>query len=440
MPQTPDRLALDMRVTARHLFEQALSDASIDHAFQRHVECERGVLRVCEDLFDLNSFSRAYVISIGKAGHTLVNALEMQAGSRFEGIVASSVAPTTQLRGFRYFQGGHPTPNEESIRAAEAMLKSLNAQTASSLVIFMISGGGSSMVEKPLDDEISLADLIATYRVLVQSGAPIAEINTIRKHLSAVKGGRLARAAHPAQQVSLLVSDVPDNMLDALASGPTMPDSTSVEDCYALAAKYEMIEQFPASVRELFQRRALEETPKSDDPTFHRSRWWQILSNTSLVESAKAEAQKHGFIVAVDNTCDDWDYAKAADYLLNRLRELKKESERVCLISGGEVTVIVKNGGAGGRNQQFALACAAKIAGENITVLSAGSDGIDGNNTAAGALADGTTLDRAKVRGLDAQSHIESFNAYPFFDALGDAVVTGPTGNNLRDLRILLSY
>jgi hydroxypyruvate reductase len=440
MPQTSDRLALDMRVTARHLFEQALSDASIDHAFQRHVECERGVLRVCEDLFDLNSFSRIFVISIGKAGHTLVNALEMQAGSRFEGIVASSTTPATQLRGFRYFQGGHPTPNEESIRAAEAMLKSLNAQTAASLVIFMISGGGSSMAEKPLDDEISLADLIATYEVLVHSGAPIAEINVIRKHLSAVKGGRLARAAHPAQQVSLLVSDVPDNMLDALASGPTMPDSTSIEDCYAIAAKYEMLDEFPASVRELFQRRALEETPKSDDPTFHRSRWWQILSNKSLVESAKAEAQKHGFMVEIDNSCDDWDYAKAADYLLNRLRELKKESDRICLISGGEVTVTVKNGGAGGRNQQFALACATKIAGENITVLSAGSDGVDGNCAAAGALADGTTLDRAKARGHDAQKHLESFNAHPFFEALGDAVITGPTGNNLRDLRILLSY
>jgi hydroxypyruvate reductase len=440
MPQTSDRLALDMRVTARHLFEQALSDASIDHAFQRHVECERGVLRVCEDLFDLNSFSRIFVISIGKAGHTLVNALEMQAGSRFEGIVASSTTPATQLRGFRYFQGGHPTPNEESIRAAEAMLKSLNAQTAASLVIFMISGGGSSMAEKPLDDEISLADLIATYEVLVHSGAPIAEINVIRKHLSAVKGGRLARAAHPAQQVSLLVSDVPDNMLDALASGPTMPDSTSIEDCYAIAAKYEMLDEFPASVRELFQRRALEETPKSDDPTFHRSRWWQILSNKSLVESAKAEAQKHGFMVEIDNSCDDWDYAKAADYLLNRLRELKKESDRICLISGGEVRFTVKNGGAGGRNQQFALACATKIAGENITVLSAGSDGVDGNCAAAGALADGTTLDRAKARGHDAQKHLESFNAHPFFEALGDAVITGPTGNNLRDLRILLSY
>jgi glycerate 2-kinase len=440
MPADRERLALDMRVTARHLFERALSETGIDRAFQRHVECERGVLRVAEDLFDLNSYSRVFVISIGKAGHSLVNALEMQAGDRFEGIVASSVAPLTQLRGFRYFHGGHPTPNEESIRAAEAMLKSLNAQTASSLVIFMISGGGSSMAEKPLDDEISLADLIATYKVLVHSGAPIAEINAIRKHLSAIKGGRLARAAHPAQQVSLLVSDVPDNMLDALASGPTMPDSTSVEDCYSLAAKYEMLAQFPASVRELFQRRALEETPKSDDPVFHRSRWWSILSNASLVESARAMARDQGFTVTVDNSCDDWEYEPAADYLLKRLRELRKESDLVCLVSGGEVTVKVTNSGAGGRNQQFTLACATRISGEKITVLSAGSDGIDGNSTAAGAVADGTTLGRAKARGLNAHAHLDTFNAFPFFEALGDAVITGPTGNNLRDLRILLSY
>jgi len=429
-----------MRVTARHLFEHALAETSIDRAFQRHVECERGVLRVCEDLYDLNSYARVVVVSIGKAGHTLVNALEMQAGSRFEGIVASSVAPSTQLRGFRYFQGGHPTPNEESIRAAEAMLKSLTAQTAASLVIFMISGGGSSMAEKPLDDEITLDDLIATYRVLVHSGAPIAEINAIRKHLSAVKGGRLARAAFPALQLSLLVSDVPDTMLDALASGPTMPDSTSVEDCYALANKYEMLQQFPPTVRELFQRRALEETPKSDDPAFHRSRWWPMLSNATLLESAKTEAQKQGFVVAVDNSCDDWDYVQAADYLLDRLRELREQSERVCLLSGGEVTVKVSNGGTGGRNQQFALACAEKIAAQKITVLSAGTDGIDGNSRAAGAVADGTTLDRAKARGLNARTHFESFNAYPFFEALGDALITGPTGNNLRDLRILLAY
>jgi glycerate 2-kinase len=190
----------------------------------------------------------------------------------------------------------------------------------------------------------------------------------------------------------------------------------------------------------LFQRHALEETPKSDDPAFHRSRWWTILSNSSLLEAAQLDAQRQGFRVEVDNSCDDWDYIRAASYLLARLRELRKKSERVCLISGGEVVVKVTNGGIGGRNQQFALACASKIAGENITVFSAGTDGIDGNSPAAGAVVDGTTLERAKTRGLDIDVHLAIFNAYPLFDALGDAVVTGPTGNNLRDLRILLGY
>jgi glycerate 2-kinase len=219
-----------------------------------------------------------------------------------------------------------------------------------------------------------------------------------------------------------------------------MPDSTSVEDCYAIAAKHRLLEQFPVSVRELFQRHALEETPKSDDPAFHRSRWWTVLSNSTLLEATKNEAERHGFAVEIDNTCDDWDYARAADYLLTRVRELRTKSERACLISGGEVTVKVTNGGAGGRNQQFALACAQKIAGENVAVLSAGTDGIDGNSPAAGAIVDGTTLERAKSRGLEPAASLLSCNAYPFFDALGDTIMTGPTGNNLRDLRILLAY
>ncbi len=435
-----ERQAIEMRVTARQIFERALGESSIDRAFERHVSCERGVLRICEDLYDLHSYNRVLVVSIGKAAHTMVSALAVQAGDNFEGIVASSVLPSSQARGFRYFHGGHPTPNEESIRAAEAMLKSLMAQNPASLVIFMLSGGGSSIAEKPIDDEISVQDLIATYRVLVHSGAPIAEINAIRKHLSAIKGGRLAQAALAARQVSILVSDVPDSMPDALASGPTMPDSTSVEDCYAIAAKHRMIEQFPAPVRELFQRHALEETPKSDDPAFHRSRWWTVLSNSTLLEASTKEAERSGFTVEVDNSCDDWDYARAADYLLGRLGESRKKSERVCLLSGGEVTVKVSNGGVGGRNQQFALACARKIAGESITVLSAGTDGIDGNSSAAGAIVDGTTVERARSRGLEPEASLRAFNAYPFFDALGDTIMTGPTGNNLRDLRILLAY
>ena len=432
-----------MRGTARKIFLHALAEASIASGFARHVHCERGVLRVCEDLYDLQAYSRVVVVSIGKAGHTMVEALAQQMGeSALEGIVASSVAPSSQVqvRGFRYFRGGHPTPNAESIHAANAIKKLLEAQNAASLVIFLMSGGGSSIVEKPIDDEISLEDLISTYRVLVYSGAPIAEINAIRKHVSAVKGGRLARAAFPAQQVSLLVSDVPDNTPDALASGPTMPDTTSAEDCYRIAEKYLLLPQLPHSVRELFERRALDETPKSDDQAFYRSRWWPVLSNRTAVEQAKVAAERAGFVVHVDNSCDDWDYERAAEYLLRRLRELKKESERVCLISGGEVTVKVTNGGIGGRNQQFALACAENIAGENITVLSVGTDGVDGNSPAAGAVADGTTASRARLRGLGVREALDKFDAYPFFCALGDAIETGPTGNNLRDLRILLGY
>jgi glycerate 2-kinase len=433
-----------MRDAAREIFRHALAEASIAKAFARHVHCERGVLRVCEDLYHLHAYSRVLVVSIGKAGHTMVRPSRKQVGESFldtslEGIVASSVEPSTQVRGFRYFRGGHPTPNAESIHAANAIRKALDAQTAASLVIFLISGGGSSIVEKPIDDEISLDDLIATYRALVHSGAPIAEINAIRKHLSAVKGGRLAQAAFPAQQVSLLVSDVPDNTPDALASGPTMPDSTSAEDCYRIAEKHGLLPQLPHSTRELFERRALEETPKSDDQAFYRSRWWTILSNQTAVEQASAAAERAGFSVHVDNSCDDWDYERAAEYLLTRLRELRKESARVCLISGGEVTVKVTNGGIGGRNQQFALACAEKIAGENITVLSAGTDGVDGNSPAAGAVVDGCTVERAQSKGLD-PSGAREVRCVSFFSALGDAIETGPTGNNVRDLRILLAY
>jgi hydroxypyruvate reductase len=442
-----------MRETAREIFAAALKNASIESAFARNVHCERRVLRIGHDLHDLDSYHRVFVVSIGKAAHTMAAALEAQLGSSsFEaGIVASSVEPASQVHGFRYFRGGHPTPTAESILAASAILNSLTALDSTALAIFMISGGGSSIVEKPVmtlkDAEISLPDLAATYRALVNSGAPIAEINAIRKHLSAVKGGRLAQAAYPAQQVSILVSDVPDDTPDALASGPTMPDSTSIHDCERIAAQYNLVDQFPASVANLFQQHALDETPKSDDPAFVRARWWTVLSNKVAIDEAAIAATRAGFAVEVDNSCDDWPYDKAAGYLLNRLHELRRTVSRVCLISGGEVTVTVRNGGIGGRNQQFALACAEPISGQDITVLSAGTDGIDGNSPAAGAVVDGSTIDRTKDRakaragGLEAvRRALSGFNAYPLFDALGDAITTGPTGNNLRDLRILLAY
>lgn len=439
IPSEREQQFHQMRQQAREIFAAALKNASIERAFARHVHCDRGVLRISDDLHDLNLYSRVFVVSIGKAAHTMVEALEIQAGSRFEGIVASPVHPPAQVRGFRYFCGGHPTPTADSIRAAEAIRKSLDSMNAASLVIFMLSGGGSSIVERPVDDEISLADLVATYRALVHSGAPIAEINAIRKHLSAVKGGRMAVAAYPAQQVSIFVSDVPDSTPDALASGPTMPDSTSVADCERIVTQYGLVEQFPESVAHLFRQHALEETPKSDDPAFVRARWWSVLSNRMAIEEATAAAAQAGFAVEVDNSCDDWDYEKAADYLLQRVRELRRYISRVCLISGGEVTVNVRNGGTGGRNQQFVLACAANIAGEDITVLSGGTDGIDGNSPAAGAVVDGSTVVRAG--GMKAlQDALARFDAFPLFERIGDAMITGPTGNNLRDLRILLAY
>jgi len=292
-----------------------------------------------------------------------------------------------------------------------------------------------------VDSEIALPDLIATYKTLVNSGAPIAQINAVRKHLSAVKGGRMAQAAAGVAQISILVSDVPENALDSLSSGPTMPDSSTVEDCYRIAHEHNMLPGFPASVRELFERRALEETPKHDDQAFLRSRWWKVLSNETAEKAAAEAASKHGFAVEIDHGCDDWNYERAAHYLLDRLRLLRSSVARACIISGGEVTVKVPpNAGAGGRNQHFALYCAQKITGEDIAVLSAGTDGIDGVSPAAGAVADGTTLERAQKAGLDVAAHFSGFNSFPLFEKLGDTVQTGPTGNNVRDLRVLMAW
>src|SRR4051794_15089692 len=209
----------DMRQVAREIFQHALAETTVASGFERHVHAERGMLRVGDDLYDLSSFASTLVVSIGKAAHSMAQALEAQLGAGLSGVVAATHDPDHQLAGFRYYRGGHPVPNAESLLAARTVLRALHNQTLHSLVLYLISGGGSAVIEKAIDSSISLADMAATYGVLVNSGAPIAEINTIRKHLSAVKGGRMAEAAAPAQQVSIMVSDVPDDQLDALASG-----------------------------------------------------------------------------------------------------------------------------------------------------------------------------------------------------------------------------
>ena len=436
----------EMRATAREIFRHALEECGVERGFSRRIYYERGILQVGDDLYDLGDYSRIFVVSIGKAAHSSLEALmgRLGAGVELSGIVSAPSPPKSQLYGFRYFEGGHPFPNSESLRAAEAALRALDSLNSQSLAIYLISGGGSAVLEKPVSDEIPFEDLVETHRVLVHSGAPIAEINALRKHLSAVKGGRLALAAAPAQQLSILISDVPDERLDSLASGPTMPDSSTAEQCYEIAESYSLLPHLPGSVRELLRWRRLEETPKVDDPAFVGARWWPILSNDCALKAAAERAVERGFAVEIDNRCDDWEYGRAADYLLQRVRQLrlgKPNHARVCLISGGELTVKVEGTpGRGGRNQQFALYCAQRIEGENICVLSAGTDGIDGNSPAAGALADGTTMARARKKGLSAEAGLAEFNTYPFFNALGDAIVTGETGTNVRDLRLLLAW
>jgi glycerate 2-kinase len=438
---TPDpAITTKMREAALAIFDHAMAECSIPRAFARHLHFDGATLSIDGHSCELARFSRLALICIGKASHSMAEALTQIVPADWHGVVSCPVMPATPVSGLGYFVGGHPMPNDDSLRAGKAILSLLRSLPADALVLFCISGGASAIAEWPLDSTLTLSDIVAINRTLVHSGAPIAEINAIRKHLSAIKGGRMAEAASPASQVSLLVSDVPDNAIDALASGPTMPDASTVADCQAIARCYDMLPGFPPQVQSAFQSQDLRETPKAGNSVFAKSRFVTLLSNQTAVTAAVARATALGFSVTVDNSCDDWDYASAADYLLPRLRELRRESPQVCLISGGEVTVKVgAKSGVGGRNQQFALYCAERIGSDSIIVLSAGTDGIDGNSSAAGALVDGTSFAKAAGSGFDSSRALAEFNAFPLLDSIGDAIVIGPTGNNVRDLRILLA-
>jgi hydroxypyruvate reductase len=255
-----------------------------------------------------------------------------------------------------------------------------------------------------------------------------------------VKGGRLAAAAAPAEQLTIFVSDVPAGKLDALASGPTLPDRSTVADGQRIVAEYQLARSLPAAVVDLLASGVVE-TPKPGDAIFAKSQWMVLLDSASLAAAAASRAAELGWHVTIDNTCDDWDAEDAAKYLVQRLEELRCWQSRVCLISAGEVTVRVPAGatGQGGRNQHFALQCSQQIAGRNFVILSAGSDGVDGNSPAAGAVVDGTTVSRAATAGRPVEKALEDFDSYELLSMLGDAIVIGPTGNNLRDLRILLA-
>ncbi len=413
--------------TAREIFKQALADCSIERAMADRVSSRDGFLTIDDEAIPLAKLRHLRIIAVGKAANAMLQAVWRQLpplpDCDIAGVVIAPEPPSQLPAGFQYFAGGHPQPNEASFAGARAALDAAqSAAGKTTLCLFLISGGASAMMELPLDSAISLADTAAFHRALVASGASITEINCVRKHFSAVKGGRLALAAGDALCYSLLVSDVPAGHEDALGSGPTLPDSSTVAECREILARYRLLPQFPSSVRSFFESDALPETPK---PRELNSSAAVLLSAEDLARAAAHRAESLGWTAVIDNSCDEWDYQDAAKYLLERLRNLRRRDSRVCLISAGEVIVQLPannaNRGAvgiGGRNQQFALYAASLLTAEDgeIAILSAGSDGIDGNSPAAGAVADQSlTIDPAS-RAVALQA-LEHFDAYTFLSS-----------------------
>jgi glycerate 2-kinase len=433
----------DLKQLARLIFHETLAAIDIPAVMQRKL-CVEGSLLHCGDvMIDLRTFSKIRVVAIGKAAHAMLEGLwsTLPSDFQFEGVASAPTPPERPLRSIRYFVGGHPIPNEESWKSAEAILQLLSTSDENTLVFFLLSGGGSALTELPLDSRLTLKDLQLFYRTLVTCGAPIAAINAVRKHVSAVKGGRLAVAAGRATKITLAVTDVPAGNESALASGPSLPDSATCADVERVLSEFKILEHLPAPVRSCVEESARRETPKKSDPAFANAYFVMLMGTDDLFHPAHFCSEAKGFFTCCDNSTDDWAVEKAAAYLLEQLSALQAANPNrpVALIADGEVSSPVTGDGVGGRNAAFVLACVENIVGRRIAVLSAGTDGIDGNSVAAGAVADGETLVRAVAAGLYPADAFQRSDAFTFFARLDDAIVTGPTGNNLRDLRILLS-
>ncbi len=440
----------EARQLARDLFLKTLPHLDAGAKMRAMVRLRDGMLEIAGDRIPLHAGRPVRVTAMGKAAIEMTRTLaEIMDGAPLRGVVAAPSIPVRPLPGFEYFAGGHPYPTEQSFAAAQAMLALFNRQGAApdDVVIFLISGGGSSLAELPLDSSYTIADWQRFYQRLVTCGANIQEMNTVRKHFSAIKGGRLTEAAEGARQITLYVSDVPDYLPSIIASGPSMPDESTLSDCSAVLSRYRLIEEFPPVFQPLGRSTrepilGLPETPKPLHPCFSRSLYYCLLANGDGVDRLTALLEQHEFEVATDSSCDDWELTKAADHLLARLAKLRAENpgRPVAVVSGGELSCPVTGNGMGGRNQAFVLDCAQKIAGSDILVLSAGTDGIDGNSPAAGAVADGNTTKRAQDMGMDAAAYQRRCDSFHFFEKLCDTIITGPTGTNIRDLRLLLAY
>jgi glycerate 2-kinase len=432
-----------VKQTAERIFRETLAAIDIPAAMERKLGRSGSTIASIDGRMDLRDFESIVAIAFGKASHAMARGLVNVLADDFpvDGILIVPADLPAEMPDWEVFRGGHPLPNGESLAAGRAILERLASCDRGTLIFFLISGGGSSMVEQPLDPHLTLADFDELNAALITCGAPIDEINAVRKHLSATKGGRLAAAAPFSRKLTLAISDVPAGQESALASGPTLPDPTTIHDARRIVRQYDLLPRFSPLLRDAFEIHSLRETPKPGHACFTLAQFEVLLGAHDLTHAAHHACEAEGYICICDNSTDNWPIARASDFLLGQLEAHARAhpGHRVAVLCEGELSSPVTGNGVGGRNAAFVLACAPRIAGKGITVLSAGTDGIDGNSPAAGAVADGKTLLRARALGLETADFQGRSDSYNFFAQLGDAIRTGPTGNNLRDLRILMA-
>ena len=434
------------RREARAIFRAALQAADPVAAVRRHLRLIGQTLVAGGRQYSLRSFDRIWVVGAGKASAAMASAVEGLLGKRIAGgLVNVKYGHTARLRRIELNECGHPLPDAAGVRGAARIAEIVRLAGSRDLILCVISGGASALLPLPAPP-IRLGEKQTVTQMLLASGASIQEINAVRKHLSAIKGGQLARLARPARVISLLLSDVVGDQLDVIGSGPTAPDASTFADAWAVLEKYALSEQVPAAVRDRIAagvRGDVPETPKANDPAFRCTRNFIVGSNRLAVDAAEAKARQFGFEPVVLSTTmvgETREVARVHAAIAREIAASGRPAKRpACLISGGETTVTLRGCGLGGRNQEFVLAAAIELAGcPGVLVLSGGTDGTDGPTDAAGAIADGGTVAGAAGKGLDARRYLDENDSYHFFEATGGLLITGPTRTNVMDVRLVL--